>query len=279
MLFLEWGMFLVLVDGNNKKADRLGMSYGKADYKLKKSIMYHLVKESNNDLCSRCGLMIENIDELSIDHVIPWLYSESAKELFYDLNNISFSHLKCNISAARRNISNDLSKKDIKTQLGVSKSTAFARLRKLIMFHLVINCGLEKCCVCKNEILNVGELSVEHKKSWYLSENPVESFFDLNNISFSHLNCNVSTRESYRTGPMSLEEELKRALKSKTGMKCVSYKKGYKKPYQVLVTPKEGKTQYFGLYSDKIEAAKIADEALINFFGKDVITNKKLGLI
>lgn len=41
------------------------------------------------------------MDELSIEHKTPWLDSEDPKALFFDLNNIAFSHLSCNVSAAK----------------------------------------------------------------------------------------------------------------------------------------------------------------------------------
>lgn len=41
---------------------------------------------------------INTVDELSIEHKEPWENSDNPKELFFNLDNISFSHLKCNIS-------------------------------------------------------------------------------------------------------------------------------------------------------------------------------------
>jgi len=40
--------------------------------------------------------------ELSIEHITPYLDSDDPKKLFFDLNNIAFSHLKCNSGAARQ---------------------------------------------------------------------------------------------------------------------------------------------------------------------------------
>lgn len=37
-----------------------------------------------------------------IEHKIPWLDSDKPKELFFDLENIGFSHLSCNIKARRQ---------------------------------------------------------------------------------------------------------------------------------------------------------------------------------
>jgi len=41
-------------------------------------------------------------ETFSIEHVIPWLDSEDPVKLFFDLDNISFSHLKCNVEDARK---------------------------------------------------------------------------------------------------------------------------------------------------------------------------------
>jgi len=41
---------------------------------------------------------IDSVEELSIEHKIPWLNNSS--ELFWDLDNIAFSHLICNTRAA-----------------------------------------------------------------------------------------------------------------------------------------------------------------------------------
>lgn len=36
-----------------------------------------------------------------MDHKIPWRDENNAKDLFFDLNNVSFSHQKCNSGATR----------------------------------------------------------------------------------------------------------------------------------------------------------------------------------
>lgn len=87
---------------NNKKSSQLGMSYSKATHKLRKLIMFQLAQQANRDICYRCGKRIETADEFSIDHKSNWLNSNSPNELFFDLNNISFSHLKCNIFYSKR---------------------------------------------------------------------------------------------------------------------------------------------------------------------------------
>jgi hypothetical protein len=88
---------------NNIKAIQLGMSYGKANAKLRKLIIFDLIKKLNLNVCYRCHNSIENIDTLSIEHKIPWFNSSNPYELFFDINNITFSHLLCNIKHKRNN--------------------------------------------------------------------------------------------------------------------------------------------------------------------------------
>lgn len=80
------------------------MSHGKAGYILRKSIMFSLVKELSKNKCFRCNKTIDYVGEFSIDHILDWETSSNPKELFFDLSNITFSHLKCNIQAGKGNL-------------------------------------------------------------------------------------------------------------------------------------------------------------------------------
>lgn len=64
------------------------------------------------------------------------------------------------------------------------------RLQKNILFSLLKETNKNFCYRCGAEIENVEELSVEHKDFWMDSEDPIGKFFDLDNIAFSHFNCN-----------------------------------------------------------------------------------------
>jgi len=88
-------------NSNKKKNEQLGMSHGKAQGRLRKSIMFFLAQKTGYDICYQCNEKIISVDDLSIEHKIPWLDSEDPTKLFFDLNNIAFSHLKCNVDAAR----------------------------------------------------------------------------------------------------------------------------------------------------------------------------------
>jgi hypothetical protein len=77
-----------------RKSEILGMPYGTAGHRLRKLIMFHLLVKHGEDVCIKCGRQIETISELSIEHIQSWQLNGS--ELFWDINNIGFSHLKCN---------------------------------------------------------------------------------------------------------------------------------------------------------------------------------------
>lgn len=87
---------------NKKKADQLGISYGAASNKLRKMVLFQLLTELNRLSCFQCSLIIQTIDELSIEHKRPWLDSEDPINAFFDLDNIAFSHMSCNSGAARK---------------------------------------------------------------------------------------------------------------------------------------------------------------------------------
>ena len=75
-------------------ANQLGMSQGAANNKLRKQVLYRYVRLANHHFCYKCGAEIETVDEFSIEHILPWEGRDS--ELFWDLENISFSHSQCN---------------------------------------------------------------------------------------------------------------------------------------------------------------------------------------
>jgi len=82
---------------NRIKSQALGMSHGKAANKLRKIILFSFICYLNLNKCYRCEKQIKDIEDLSIEHKTAWLHAEDPYETFFDLNNIAFSHLKCNI--------------------------------------------------------------------------------------------------------------------------------------------------------------------------------------
>lgn len=81
----------------NKRKEQLGVHPATASGRLLRDLLFHYVmKESHK--CFRCDGELER-DNFSIEHKIPWLNSDNPIELFYDLDNITYSHQKCNYGA------------------------------------------------------------------------------------------------------------------------------------------------------------------------------------
>lgn len=82
-----------------RRTGQLGMPLGTAANQLRKRVMFHLAARLGENVCLRCGAVIETADDLSLDHIQPWLDADPA--LFWDLDNLAFSHLRCNTAAGR----------------------------------------------------------------------------------------------------------------------------------------------------------------------------------
>jgi hypothetical protein len=91
-----------MAKNNEKKSDLLGEPYGTASNRLRKMILFDLAKRLEMDVCFRCGGRIESLENFSIEHKEAWLNSDDPKKKFFDLDNIAFSHMGCNSSAADR---------------------------------------------------------------------------------------------------------------------------------------------------------------------------------
>ena len=83
------------------KSKQLGIPISTAKSRLYKLIMFDLSKQCGNNRCFRCGEMIDHIKDFSVDHKIPWLHEKNAYDLFFDMKNIGFSHLRCNSGSTR----------------------------------------------------------------------------------------------------------------------------------------------------------------------------------
>ena len=79
---------------NERKAAQLTMPYGTACAKLRQQLFFKLLVETGRNVCHVCGETILTVDECSIEHIKPWLNVDPS--LFWDHENIAFSHRKCN---------------------------------------------------------------------------------------------------------------------------------------------------------------------------------------
>ncbi len=91
------------MEGNRIKNRLLGMPHGTASSRLRKMILYSMLYGKVYDrMCFRCGEPIDDIDGLSIEHKEAWQSADDPKAAFFDLENIAFSHLRCNIVEGSR---------------------------------------------------------------------------------------------------------------------------------------------------------------------------------
>lgn len=71
----------------------------------------------------------------------------------------------------------------------------------MLLFSLAGRLGLLTCFRCGRPVEDVGDLSIDHKVSWQGNEDPSATFFDMENIAFSHSKCNSGasgeTRRKY----------------------------------------------------------------------------------
>lgn len=83
--------------GNATKPRLLGMPYATACNQLRKKILFSVLcgRVLSRD-CFRCGQPIESVEELSVEHKVPWQSAADPVASFFDLDNIAFSHLRCN---------------------------------------------------------------------------------------------------------------------------------------------------------------------------------------
>jgi hypothetical protein len=83
-----------------KASQQLGMPVTRAAYKLTRLLMFSMAKRLGLDTCFRCGFKITQVKEFSIEHKKAWRDVDS--KLYWDLDNIAFSHFSCNAANGKR---------------------------------------------------------------------------------------------------------------------------------------------------------------------------------
>lgn len=84
-----------------EKKRQLGMDPGTANYRLTRDLLWNFILVTGCHHCYRCGEEMTR-ENFSIEHVKPWLHSEDPLGLYFDIDNISYSHQSCNYSAGSR---------------------------------------------------------------------------------------------------------------------------------------------------------------------------------
>ena len=77
------------------------MNPSTASHRLVKDLLFEFAIRRCNIKCHRCMESVGR-EDFSVEHIKPWLDSENPRGLFFDLDNVTFSHLSCNASAAKR---------------------------------------------------------------------------------------------------------------------------------------------------------------------------------
>ncbi len=83
--------------------DLLNMEFGKANHRLFRKIMFEWCVQLGLNECTKCHKTINKIEEWTVEHIRPWHSANvdaDKKALYFDLNNIGYSHLHCNCGSA-----------------------------------------------------------------------------------------------------------------------------------------------------------------------------------
>lgn len=86
-------------NGNRRKDELLGEPHGTANGKLRKAIIFWLAGRCGMLTCFRCGVPVKTVNDLSIEHKDYWQFAADPRSAFFDLANIAFSHLRCNVQS------------------------------------------------------------------------------------------------------------------------------------------------------------------------------------
>lgn len=86
---------------SDKKRQQLGMNPSTARSRLVQDVLWMLIEKSGMNVCHQCGEPMCR-DTFSIEHKDPWLDSDDPIAMYFDLQNVGFSHQGCNSGAARR---------------------------------------------------------------------------------------------------------------------------------------------------------------------------------
>ena len=173
-------------------------------------------------------------------------------------------------------------------KLGMHKSSAQRKLNKILLFEYVKKADENICWQCGDRITKFDEFSVEHKESWSCAEEPKKAYFDIENIAFSHLSCNV---QKIRNSPhkrkqtaLDIDIARDRLIRSPSGFRYVRvYEyKGIVKYMARVPHWENGKKlkDYFGKARESsLESAYDADLIMIELHGEKAVTNQKLCLL
>lgn len=76
------------------------MNISTANFRLCKDLLFAFIQK-DNICCYRCNKPLTR-DTFTIEHKEFWKTAENPKEMFFNLNNIAYSHHKCNAAHTTR---------------------------------------------------------------------------------------------------------------------------------------------------------------------------------
>ena len=82
-------------NSNQRRSEILGMPFGTACNKLRRMVMFNLLQRHEENICYKCSKIILKAEDLTLEHKETW--QDGGSTLFWDLNNIAFSHRQCNL--------------------------------------------------------------------------------------------------------------------------------------------------------------------------------------
>lgn len=123
--------------------------------------------------------------------------------------------------------------------LGIHYGTAKARLDRDIIFSFISKLNI-KCFRCNGD-LDRETFSVDHKNPWLIADDPLISFFDLENVAFSHSSCNTKAGRKPKKIYYSKEEKNRELHKKKYYNSSSKYNKENRKEYRKEYYKRTGK--------------------------------------
>lgn len=111
-------------------------------------------------------------------------------------------------------------------KLGMPIGTASNRLLKSLLFEMAVKLEQHTCYRCGQIIETCSDMSIDHKIAWLNHDDPIEMFFSLDNIAFSHKLCNNLAAQRHKTNRR--QEEI-RKLWAESKRRCYDPNKRHQK--------------------------------------------------
>jgi hypothetical protein len=232
------------------KKEKLGMSYGKA--------RYILIRDIKNALINK--LEEENKE---VEFIHPELF------ILKNLENVCRQFTDTTrISSITKRINKALKKIDEVREKNLQANNKKTSKNYYDIYNMLSALNYTKCYRCGEE-LTITDLSIDHIIDWMNAPNPKEMYFDLSNIEFSHLNCNMRAAKI-------TEANNKVRVTGYKGVFRVNKPNGSKFMSNMIY---EGKTIHIAQGNDPLKLAILYDKKAISLFGKRAVTNRSLGLL